>query len=306
MPSPTSKEDIPLPDDKQFAAAPSSSPASTLPTSRPQRFPSWRQMDATLDHTSSLLPLTLLALLTGLIDGLLYSRTSVWIGFQTGNIVQFSMGVASFIYAPYHPVPADEGLLTGLRAISFVSFFTASWVGSLAARQGGKGRGRKRWFLIASSVVQALLLFGAAGILWSKQEGEEVTYRWFGPVIMLVALSMGLQSILSSGLSSPIFSTSVAYTATLTQLASDPHLFTPRLSFLCSSPAKAAEVKGRDLRILALAALALGGGVSQSLLISDAGLRGGLTVAAGLKVLLGALWLIPRGEGEKKREETRP
>lgn len=88
-----------------------------------------------------------------------------------------------------------------------------------------------------------------------------------------------------------MFSTSVAFTATLTQLASDPHLFTPRLSFIGSHK----EVKGRDLRLFALASLALGGGLAQTLLDSDAGLRGGMTVAAAFKVVLAGLWWISKG-----------
>lgn len=101
----------------------------------------------------------------------------------------------------------------------------------------------------------------------------------------------GLQSILAQKLSSPVFSTSVAYTATLTQIAADPHLWKPRLSLLGHK-----EVRGRDLRVLAIMSLALGGGLAQTFLDSrTTGIRGGVMVSAGFKVVLSLLWLWPKG-----------
>ncbi|CAO1624624.1 unnamed protein product [Parajaminaea phylloscopi] len=250
----------------------------------------------TVAHEEALLALAWMSLLTGLIDGLTYSRTSVWVGFQTGNIVTFSLGVADFIY-PWAPI--KPRLLTLLRFCSFGTFFVASFVGNAALSKRwyrffgvkSKWAHSTRMWLVCSSLFQAALLFAAAGILWSRPEDEAPSFQYYPPVMVLISFSMGLQSILAQKLASPVFSTSVAFTATLTQLASDPHLFTPRLSFIGSHK----EVKGRDLRIFALFCLAVGGGLAQTLLDSSAGFRGAMTVGAAFKVVLALLFWSTKG-----------
>jgi hypothetical protein len=99
----------------------------------------------------------------------------------------------------------------------------------------------------------------------------------------------------------------VAFTASLTQVASDPYLFALSLSPVeqhrqrqaekqsqqegnVEAQGKVAKAKppktlGRDRRLLAIFALCTGGGVAQCLLYSRADLRGGLTVAAGFKMI---------------------
>jgi hypothetical protein len=89
----------------------------------------------------------------------------------------------------------------------------------------------------------------------------------------------------------------------LTQIASDPYLFALTLAPIeqhrekrkqqddnIEAADKVDQVKppktlGRDRRVLALIALCTGGGVAQCLLYSRADLRGGLTVAAGFKMI---------------------
>lgn len=259
----------------------------------------------TITAENATLPLAWMSLLTGLVDGAVYAHFQVWVGFQTGNIVQFSMNIAEYIY-PWSP--HQYPLLTLMRALSFTSFFIASFVG---ARVGKKYGEKKRWYLILHSILQGIVLFAAAGILFSQPNGEEPTFRYGPPVIVLVAISMvsarggrqctfecspifvlqGLQSIQAQKLSSPVFSTSVAFTATLTQIASDPQLFKPSLYLLGDE-----KVKGRDLRILAIIALAIGGGIAQSLLDSSLGLSGSVAVCAGFKMFLSLLWLLPKGQ----------
>lgn len=245
-----------------------------------------------------------MALLTGLIDGLLYSRTNVWVGFQTGNLVQFSMNLASYIYTNPSAKEARNPLLTTERLLSFTAFFLASFLGGIIGKRVGE---RKRIWLITSSLIQGIILFGGAAILLSRPREEEPTWRYYPAVIVLVAFNMGLQSILAQKLSSPVFSTSVAYTATLTQIASDPQLFKASLSFvpLPSSLSSTSrwrtrlqdkQVKGRDHRILAIIMLTLGGGIAQSLLDSSVGLKGGVAIGAACKVFLAILWCLPKGD----------
>lgn len=78
----------------------------------------------------------------------------------------------------------------------------------------------------------------------------------------------------------------VAFTATLSQIASDPYLFALTLSpfeRLRKGGSKKPGMLGRDRRLLAIAALCTGAGVAECLLFSNAGLRGGVAIAAGFK-----------------------
>ena len=79
----------------------------------------------------------------------------------------------------------------------------------------------------------------------------------------------------------------VAFTATLSQIASDPYLFT-----LVPS----ANTRGRDRRLLAIVMLCVGAGVGESFLHTSAGLRGGVTICAGFKLVLALLWLVSKGK----------
>ncbi|SPC67318.1 related to 2-Nitropropane dioxygenase [Ustilago sp. UG-2017b] len=188
-----------------------------------------------IDHGVANVPLAWQAFLTGMVDMLLYSRSQVWLAFQTGNMVQFSSNIAQFIIPGAEQFP----LLTLLRILSVVGFFLGSFIGF--------------------------------------QLG----------VIVLVAFSMGMQSILAQKLVSRAFATTVAFTATLTQIASDPYLF-----HLIPSE----KTRGRDRRMFAVLALCVGAGVGESLLHTSANLSGGLAISAGFKPVLALLWLVPRGK----------
>ncbi|KAJ1027034.1 hypothetical protein NDA18_003054 [Ustilago nuda] len=54
-----------------------------------------------IDHGAANVPLAWQAFLTGMVDMLLYSRSQVWLAFQTGNMVQFSSNIAQFIIPEY-------------------------------------------------------------------------------------------------------------------------------------------------------------------------------------------------------------
>ncbi|SYW77907.1 related to 2-Nitropropane dioxygenase [Ustilago bromivora] len=177
-----------------------------------------------IDHGAANVPLAWQAFLTGMVDMLLYSRSQVWLAFQTGNMVQFSSNIAQFIIPGAEQFP----LLTLLRILSVVGFL-GSFIG----------------------------------------------------------FQLGMQSILAQKLISPAFATTVAFTATLTQIASDPYLF-----HLIPSE----KTRGRDRRMFAVLALCVGAGVDESLLHTSANLSGGLTISAGFKLVLALLWLVPRGK----------
>lgn len=242
-----------------------------------------------IDHAAANVPLAWQAFLTGMVDMLLYSRSSVWLGFQTGNMVQFSSNVAQFII----PGAETQPLLTLLRILSVIGFFLGSLIGFQLGRRVGH---QKRSWLILSSMIQSAFLFGGAGILLSRPKNEMPTFEWYPGVIVLVAFSMGMQSILAQKLVSPAFATTVAFTATLTQIASDPYLF-----HLVPSE----KTRGRDRRMLAVLALCVGAGVGESLLHTSANLGGGIAICAGFKMVLALLWLVPQGKKSGPPKESK-
>lgn len=242
-----------------------------------------------IDHGAANVPLAWQAFLTGMVDMLLYSRSSVWLGFQTGNMVQFSSNIAQFII----PGAERQPLLTLLRILSVIGFFLGSYVGFHLGRRVGH---QKRSWLILSSMIQSAFLFGGTGILLSRPKHEMPTFEWYPGVIVLVAFSMGMQSILAQKLVSPAFATTVAFTATLTQIASDPYLF-----HLIPSE----KTRGRDRRMLAVLALCLGAGVGESILHTSANLSGGLAISAGFKMVLALLWLVPQGKKSGPAKESK-
>uniref|UniRef100_V5EX03 Uncharacterized protein n=1 Tax=Kalmanozyma brasiliensis (strain GHG001) TaxID=1365824 RepID=V5EX03_KALBG len=233
-----------------------------LQASHDQKWKAWglakSYLNDEIDHGAANVPLAWQAFLTGMIDMLLYSRSQVWLGFQTGNMVQFSANIAQFVI----PGVEQQPLLTLLRILSVIGFFIGSFLGRRMGHQ-------KRIWLILSSIIQSIFLFGAAGILLSRPKEELPTFEWYPGVIVLVAFSMGMQSIKAQKLVSPAFATTVAFTATLSQIASDPYLF-----HLVPSE----KTRGRDRRMVAILAL------------------GGLAISAGFKMLLALLWLVPQGK----------
>lgn len=281
----------------------------------------------------AIVPLAWQALLTGLVDSTMYASTSVWVGFITGDFVQFSMGVAQYIISPSGSSPHTQrdGLRMLLRGVAICGFFVGSWI----AGRLGKGRYHARSWLIASAIGQSICLWVAAGIQFSRSKWDPVNWHWWPPTVLLASTSMGLQSTTAQKLSNPVrlvllcspafffflgggepkwsaltrlvcwlwiirgralagqkaFATSVAFTATVTQIAADPHLLT-------LWPAFGRAVRGRDLRILSLGALCVGAGVGQSLLQTSIGFPAVLAVCAGAKLALALLWWVPPGEAD--------
>ncbi|KAN0066528.1 hypothetical protein ACQY0O_000622 [Thecaphora frezii] len=237
-------------------------------------------MDDAIDQAEATVPLAWQAFLTGMVDMLLYSRTSVWLGFQTGNMVQISGNIAQYMF----PQAQKNGLQTLLRGLSIMSFVTGSFIGYQAGQR--LGHNKRRWMFL-SSLIQSALLFGSAGILLSQPEHMQPSYQYYPAIIVLPAFSMGMQGIAAQKLSSPTFATTVAFTATLPQITSDPYLFALRPSV---------NTRGRDRRLLAIAMLCLGAGIGETFLYTKAGFSGGVAIAAGFKLLLAVLWLIPKGK----------
>lgn len=93
--------------------------------------------------------------------------------------MQFSQNIAQYMLpnADRHP------LLTLERALSIIAFILGSLVGALGGRRWGD---RNRAWLMATSFIQSLTLFGAAGILLSRPEEEPPSFHYWPGTIVLV------------------------------------------------------------------------------------------------------------------------
>ncbi|EOR04877.1 hypothetical protein J056_000229 [Wallemia ichthyophaga EXF-994] len=249
-----------------------------LESQSPSPKPSQRNFSSILnehvEHHNAAIPLAWQSFITGLVDLILYSRSQVWVGFQTGNMVQFSGNIAQFMLPDYQRHP----LKTLMRILSIVAFFLGSFVSSVGGRYVGD---RTRKWLFINSVLQSCLLWGAAGILLSRPEYEQPTFDYFPAVLTLAAWSLGMQAAASQKLTSPHFATTVAFTATITQIASDPNLFKLR------SPT-------RDKRMVGIVCLCIGAGVGEMLLYADTNLRGAMAIVAGFKLIQAFMWFLPK------------
>lgn len=137
-------------------------------------------MTQVVSHEEASYPLAWQAFLTGMVDALIYSRSQIWTGFQTGNMVQFSQNIAQFMLPGAERFP----LLTLERAISILAFVLGSLVGSLGGRRWGD---RVRGWQVTTALVQSVTLWGAAGILLSRPEAEQPSFRYWPGIIALVS-----------------------------------------------------------------------------------------------------------------------
>ncbi len=231
-----------------------------------------------IDHTAANVPLAWQAFLTGLVDMLLYSRSQVWLGFQTGNMVSSRTNIAQFII----PGVERQPLLTLLRILSVIGFFLGSLTGFQLGRRIGH---QKRSWLILSSVIH--LPFRRRG--HPAQQTEER-----GAVVRLVSrrdCAGGLLHGHADHLGAGARLASICHDGGIHGDA-DPD----RLRPVPLPPGAVGEDRGRDRRMLAVLALFVGAGVDESLLHTSANLSGGIAIGAGFKLVLALLWLVPEGQ----------
>lgn len=115
-------------------------------------------------------------------------------------MVQFSENIAQYMLPNETKMP----LLTLLRSLSVCSFLIGSFLGS---RLGARFGDRKRGWQVSTSIIQSLFLFGASAILLSRPAQDESSFRFTPGVVIMTALSMGMQSIAAQKFVSPAFAT---------------------------------------------------------------------------------------------------
>lgn len=210
--------------------------------------------------------------ITGLLDS---SAVFIWgsfVSMQTGNTVYLGLGLVE-------PDASDRWVKS---LISIGSFCLGSLCFSTFHRNLG---GRKRWVVLASFVMQMLLIVAAA-VMVTLGSTDEGGLDWH------VVVPLALLAFQSSGqaVASRVFQynglPSVVLTSTYCDLFSDPKLFTAALK----------EDPERNRRIAAPLLLLAGACCGGLFAKSAIGLAGALWTAAGLKACIVCAWMVWKGE----------
>jgi uncharacterized membrane protein YoaK (UPF0700 family) len=152
--------------------------------------------------------LLILTMVTGLVDAVSYLKLGhVFVANMTGNVVFLGFAVAD---AQDFSIPAS---LTAIAAF-LVGALAGGRLGSLLAHHRGR-------YLATVSLIKFALV-GAALIVALETSGADATAGRYG-LIVLLALSMGLQNSTARRLGVPDLTTTVL-TMTLTGLAADSKL----------------------------------------------------------------------------------
>ncbi|MFF0740479.1 DUF1275 family protein [Streptomyces sp. NPDC004111] len=158
------------------------------------------------DRHGPLPPLMLaLTAVTGLVDAVSYLALGhVFVANMTGNVVFLGFALAG-----------AEGLSAPASVVSLAAFLAGALAGGRFGVRFAAHRGR---LLASAMAVQAVLFAAALGTALAGQDGTagSVTY----PLIVLLALAMGLQNAVARRLGVPDLTTTVL-TLTLTGLAAD-------------------------------------------------------------------------------------
>ncbi|KAG6857240.1 hypothetical protein H0H87_007659 [Tephrocybe sp. NHM501043] len=170
---------------------------------------------------------------------------------------------------------------------SLISFNLGASVGRLGDRVGPL----KRSWLVAGTVIQALLTMAAALTIWKSGElsiaDERADPSW-NNVLSFVAIafmsaSLGVQGVLGKRLNTQ-FGTTIVLTTVWVELVSDPRLFKLRQ-----------KVVSRDHKLFAAVALFAGSFVGRALL-GKIGSAGTLGIGVGFRLLIAMSWIFIGGK----------
>jgi uncharacterized membrane protein YoaK (UPF0700 family) len=201
--------------------------------------------------------LLVLTIVTGVVDAVSYLKLGhVFVANMTGNVVFLGFAIAG---------ATDLSIPASLAAIA--AFLAGALAGGRIGSSAGHHRGR---FLAIALCVKIALVAAALVVSVVAPDAERAAVQY--PLIVLLALAMGLQNAAARRLGVPDLTTTVL-TLTLTGLAAD------------SSPAGGTNPNpGR--RLLAVAAMFLGALIG-ALLVFHVGVSAALALALALLVLNG-------------------
>jgi hypothetical protein len=170
-------------------------------------------------------------------------------------------------------------------------------MGAYIGRLGDKLSPKSRLWLVLSTLIQTLLTLAAALTIWRSHthNGSVAENRgtpaWDDPLsfagLGFMSASLGLQGITGKRLNTQ-FTTTVVLTTVWCELMADPDLFRFRRF-----------VVTRDHKLIAVAALFLGGFASRALL-DQIGAAGTLGVGAGARLCITLSWMFIPGESKPR------
>lgn len=236
--------------------------------------------------TAYVMPLSLQCIITGLADSAAYTLTKSWLGFMTGNLVQ----VVIYTYDAVLPSESnhasrDEVVVKLVACASAIVGYTVGCQVTALIMERLLAQRHRRVMICAISIWRSLLtltivLLSMRFVSFRLQE----SLGWL--MIGLLSTSLGSQATYSIALATP-FSNTVVFTATMTEIASDPYL--PLLQI--STPNK--------FRLLSIFGLLKGAALSQSILkVMTKGaqrntyhaVRNALFVVAAMELSLAVAW----------------
>lgn len=234
-------------------------------------------------------PLLLQCIITGLKDGVTFSLTQTWVGFMTGNLVQFVINAFNLGLSPLLASGVSHATTRTrleLNASALIGFTVGCQLAAHVMQRLTSDR------TIRVAIASFALLRCLSTVIIVAVGAKVVAFRlesslgWL--VIAILAAGMGCQSSYSTILATP-FSNTVVFTATLTAVASDVKLPTLRLS------------KSNQLKLLSILGLLAGAALSQVLLKVAAkpdnrdqhlAIQHAFILLLALEFLMGLSWLV--------------
>ncbi|KAF9457815.1 hypothetical protein BDZ94DRAFT_1272156 [Collybia nuda] len=247
----------------------------------------WKYLNSDVDPALSTGPLAAFCLMTGYIDVVSFSAIYVWCGFQTGNFVQLALALARLFEGPAGFRDMRFHIADQQALCSLICFNLGAFVGRLGDRIGPL----KRIWLIAGTLLQALLTMAAALTIWKSSQPSVAFERgdpsWTNTLsfvaLAFMSASLGVQGIQGKRLNTQ-FGTTIVLTTVWVELMSDPRLFKLR-----------EKVASRDHKVLAAVSLFLGGFIGRALL-GKVGAASTLGIAVGFRVLIAISWIFVGGK----------
>ncbi|KAF8524480.1 hypothetical protein JB92DRAFT_2806579 [Gautieria morchelliformis] len=216
--------------------------------------------------------------MTGFVDSVTFTAVMVWCGFQTGNTIELALALARLFSLEQTPGPRFR-VVDRQSLASILAFL----VGAFAGRIGDRIGSRTRLWLFLGTVIQALCLLAAGLLLWKTGQPSFSTEgpTWISvegyAAIAFASASMGLQGIMGKRVNTQ-FATTIVLTTVWCELMADPKLFCLRY------------VKSRDLKVVAVTALFLGGFTGRAL-VDKVGSSTTFLIGTVFRILIALLWL---------------
>ncbi|KAF8510659.1 hypothetical protein BU17DRAFT_77645 [Hysterangium stoloniferum] len=260
-----------------------------------------------VDPDSSSLPLAAYCYMTGFIDSVTFTAVSVWCGFQTvhinflphclSRVVNLALAVARLF--AMSDVPGRHFRLIDQQSLaSILTFLGGAFLGRIGDHMGN----RTRAWLFLGTFIQALFTMVASILLFKAGQSSFNTHgpTWTEPLgfaaLGFASASMGLQGIMGKRVNTQ-FATTIVLTTVWCELMAEPKLF------------RASLVRSRDLKVIAVASLFVGGFAGRAL-VDKFGDSVTFAIGAGIRVIIALMWLwVPKkrqSENEDGVKEITP